>query len=97
MQYLVVFSNKERFASEGMPTDFKEKMVEDQAQIKKLYAEGTVRQVWALARQDRGGVVLFEANSAEHLQGLIDEVPFVQLDYNDYQILPLDPYPGFAP
>ena len=63
---------------------------------KALYAEGTARQIWAVDTKDRGAVVLFEADSPEHLQGKIDSFPLVQAGYARYDIYPLVPYPAFG-
>ena len=96
MQYLVVFMPKEKFGTEGMPADFLELEMKEQAQAQLLYAEGGLRQLWALNTERKGAAVLFEAASADHLQHMIDSFPLIKVDYADYQILPLAPYPAFA-
>ena len=96
MQYLVVFTPKEKFATEGKPADFMDLEMKEQAQVQVLYAEGGLRQVWALDTEHRGGAVLFEADSTDHLQQMIDSFPMIKVDYADYQIWPLAPHPAFA-
>ena len=96
MQYLVIFAPKEKFETDGMPADFADMEMKEEAQAQVLYAEGGLRHVWALDRKQRGAAVLFEANSTDHLQQMIDSFPLIQVDYADYQILPLAPYPAFA-
>ena len=95
MQFLVIFTPKQKFANEGLPSDFAklEQAEEEQAQV--LYTGGGLRQVWALDTKTKGAAVLFEAASAEDLQGMIDTFPLIKVDYADYQIWPLAPYPGF--
>lgn len=96
MQYLVIFAPKEKFETDGMPADFMDMEMKEQAQAQVLYAEGGLRQVWALNTKQKGAAVLFEAASTDHLQQMIDSFPLIKVDYADYQILPLAPYPAFA-
>ncbi len=96
MQFIVIFTNKPRFFTEGMPDDFAERMRDDTAHLRKLYADGIVRDVWTLDTAERGGVALFEADSLSQLETVVADIPFVNIDYNDYEILPLAPYPGFS-
>ena len=97
MQFFVIFNNKPEFAVDGPPPDFAERMADDAERLKELYAEGTLRQVWALDRAEHGGAALLEADSAEHAHDLLATVPLVKIDYNDYDLFPLIPYPGFGP
>lgn len=96
MQYFVIFTPKKKFAAEGMPADFMELEMKEQAQAQVLYGEGGLRQVWALDTKEKGAAVLFEATSLDHLQQMIDSFPLIEVDYADYHILPLAPYPAFA-
>ena len=56
---------------------------------------GGLRQIWALDTKTRGAACLFEAKNPEDLQKMIDTFPLIKVDYADYQIYPLAPYPGF--
>ncbi|MEH2396329.1 muconolactone Delta-isomerase family protein [Nostoc sp.] len=96
MQYLVIFSSNPKFKTDGMPSDFQQRELEDEAQVQVLYMEGGLRQAWALDTKDHGAVVLFEAESPEHVQKMIDSFPLIKADYSNPQILPLAPYPAFA-
>jgi len=96
MQYLVVFTPKTKFATDGMPADFMEQELREQRQAQVLYAEGGLRQVWALDTKERGAAVLFEAASPDHLRQMVESFPLIKVDYADYQVLPLAPYPAFA-
>lgn len=97
MQYLVIFSPKQKFQTDGMPSDFMEMELKEQAQVRVLYAEGSLRQVWAQVPKTHGGVILFEAESPQHLQEKIDSFPLVKADYADFQSVPLQPHAAFMP
>ena len=97
MQAIVIFSLKKKFETEGIPHDFMEKELKEQAQVRVLYAEGGLRQVWAKVPRTLGGVILFEADSPKHLQQMIDGFPLVKAEYADYQITPLQPHAAFMP
>ena len=101
MQYLVVFRPIDKFQTEGRPADFQEKELEEQAQVRVLYAGGGARQVWALETEARdsilGGVILFEARTPESLREMIESFPLVKANYAGYEILPLSPHAAFKP
>ncbi len=63
MQYLVILSPNKKFATTGMPPDVMDKEQQKQAQVRVLYANGGLRQVWAQVPRTHGGVILFEADS----------------------------------
>lgn len=96
MQYLAIFTPKQKYETEGMPNDFPQMEIEEQAQAQVLYGQGGLRQVWALNTKSKGAAVLFEAESPTHLQEMIASFPLIKVDYADYQIWPLAPYPAFA-
>ncbi len=97
MQYMVIFTPAARFATEGLPPDFWDVELEEQAQARVLYAAGRLRQTWALGGPDQhGAVVLFEAGDRESLEAAIVTFPFVKLDYYQYRVLPMASYPGFV-
>lgn len=96
MQYLVIFTPKKKFETEGMPADFAKQEHEEEEQAQVLYTTGGLRQVWALDTKNKGAAYLFEAASPSALQTMIDSFPLIKVDYADYQISPLAPYSGFA-
>ncbi len=89
MQYLVIFSPKKEFTTNGMPSDFMDKEQREQEQVRVLYATGGLRQVWAQVPRTHGGVILFEADSAEQLHEMINSFPLIKANYADPQIVPL--------
>lgn len=96
MQYLVIFRTKQKFETDGMPADFKERHLEELAQGQVLYAQGKLRQSWELDMKPHGAACLFEAESPEHLQPMIDSFPHVKNDYVDYQVFALKPDPAYT-
>lgn len=96
MQYLVIFTPNPKFETDGIPPDFQQRELKDQAQVQVLYAEGGLRQAWALNTKTHGAAILFEAESPEHLQKMIDSFPLIKVDYSNPQVLPLMPYPAFT-
>lgn len=95
MQYLVIFTTKQKFETEGMPADFEERHLEELAQGRVLYAQGDLRQSWELDMNPHGAAMIFEAESPEQLQGMIDSFPHIKNDYADYQVFPLKPDPAY--
>ncbi len=97
MQYLVIFTPNPKFETEGVPADFMERELQEEAQVRVLYAGGGLRQVWAKVPEAPGAVIIFEAEGPDHLQEMINSFPFVKLDYCQYQITALKPYMAFMP
>ena len=97
MQYLVIFTPKEEFRTEGMPSDFAATELQEQAQTRVLYAGNELRQVWAKVPREHGAVTLFEAETPGKLQSLIESFPLIQAKYADFEILPLQPHAAFLP
>lgn len=95
MQYLVIFQPKQKFQTEGAPDDFAKREQEEEEQAQDLYMGCGLRQVWALDTKTRGAACLFEAESPDALQKMIDSFTLIKVDYADYEIYPLAPYPGF--
>ena len=97
MQYLVIFTPKKQFASEGMPSDFMDKEQQEQAQVRELYANGGLRQVWAQVPRTHGGVILFEAGSSDDLDKMINSFPLIKAGYAEPQFVPLQQHAAFMP
>ena len=81
MQFIVVFHPKDKFRTEGPPTDFAQVEQAEQVQAKALYNAGGLRQVWGLKTEGKGAVGLFEAASQEELQSMIASFPMVELSH----------------
>ena len=97
MEYLVIFTPKKEFATQGMPSDFVEKEEQEQAQVRELYAGGGLRQVWAQVPRTHGGVVLFEAVTPADLDKMISSFPLIKANYADASIVPLQHHAAFMP
>ena len=85
MQYLVIFTTKKKFETEGLPADFKEEHAKELAQGQVLFKQGLLRQSWELdleqmGAKGHGAVCIFEANSLQDLQGMVDSFPNVKTD-----------------
>lgn len=65
--------------------------------VKELYAAGILRQVWR--RGDApGAAILWEASSEAQVREAIDSLPIAQAGMLELvALVPLEPYPGFAP
>ena len=96
MQFIVVFHPKDKFKTEGPPEDFAQVEQAEQVQAKALYRIGGIRQIWALKKEGKGAVGLFEAASQEELQSMITSFPMVQKNYADHEVFPLGPFEAFA-
>ena len=101
MQYLVILTTKKKFETEGLPADFKEEHVKELVQGQVLYKEGLLRQSWELdleqmGSKGHGAVCVFEADSLEDLQGMVDSFPNVKTDSVDFQIFPMKPDPAYT-
>ncbi len=96
MQFFVLFTPKQKFAAEGLPADFPEMELREQAQTHVLYGQGRIREVWTLEPKGRGAAVLFEADSPGHLEQVIHTFPLIKVDCADYQVMQFAPYPAFT-
>ncbi|TPG16745.1 hypothetical protein EAH87_13945 [Sphingomonas koreensis] len=96
VQFIVVFQPKAEFKIEGPPSDFAQVEQAEQIQAKALYKRGGLRASWALKREGKGAVGLFEAASEDELRSMIESFPMVQKDYADHEVFPLGPFEAFA-
>jgi muconolactone delta-isomerase len=70
------------------------------------YLEAEARKVWELQQQghireiyftdDHCAVLVLEADNKVHARQIIDQLPLVQNKLIDFELLILNPYPGFA-
>ncbi|ABY21858.1 conserved hypothetical protein [Renibacterium salmoninarum ATCC 33209] len=63
--------------------------------IRRLYGEGKVRNIW-LRGDTRGVCFILEAQDAAEAQAIIDALPLAQAKMSSFQLIPLNPYGGFA-
>ena len=96
MHFIVVMYPKDKFRTEGPPADFAQVELAEQVQAKALYKSGGIRQIWALKKESKGAVGLFEASSPEQLQTMIASFPMVQKNYADHEVFPLGPFEAFT-
>lgn len=97
MQYLVVFQTKQTFVDDGPPADFTEAHAAEQAQGRALYGSADLRQSWEIDDVRPGAVCLFEAQSREDLQQMLDTFALVQKDYVDLLVIKLKPDTAYTP
>jgi len=65
-------------------------------QVRTLYAEGFIRQIWRRADVP-GACILMEADSLEHASERLHTLPLAKAGMLEITIIPLVPYPGFGP
>ena len=86
--------NLERFSA----SDFTPELLEEEAErARRLYADGTFRQMWG--REDApGAVVLIEAGTIDEAQAVLASLPLAVREILSLDLLvPLTPYRGFGP
>ncbi len=96
MQFFVVARPKADLAADELLPDYKALLHIEQEKARACYVDETLRQIWHCA--DAPGVAgIFEVQSDEHLQEILNTFPLVAADYLDLLIIPLKPYGGFGP
>ena len=70
------------------------------------YLKAEARKVWDLQQQgliremyftdDQCAVLILEADNKDHASQIINQLPLVQNKLIDFELLILNPYPGFA-
>ena len=81
---------------EFIEADFTPLLEPEAERARTMYAEGTIRAMWA--RKDvPGAVILLEADSLEAAQAAFDSLPLAQRGMLGVQIIPLAPYRAFCP
>ena len=94
MQFLVIGKPQQAFLGSNPPTDLKEALEGELAKSREYYGAGHLRNIWLIAGH-KGAAALFEAESQEAVQKLIDDLPMVKKEYVKHEIFPLEPYVGF--
>lgn len=72
-------------------------LLDDEAEaVRRLYAQGVVRQAWS--RDDvLGGCLLLDVESLAHAEVAIASLPLAQRGMTEVQFIPLRGYRGFGP
>jgi muconolactone delta-isomerase len=95
MQFLTVSRRKtEQFSAEA----FTPELVEKEANRgREMYTEGILRQVW-FRGDEPGAVILWEAANEAEVKTAVESLPLFRAGMLEIlMIVPLKPYPGFAP
>jgi hypothetical protein len=61
----------------------------------KLYKEGSVREMYNCLDRKMGVVFVLECSSVAEARKILDELPFVQEKFIDFDIIPLGPFSYF--
>lgn len=93
MQFMVI---TERYTDRFTEEDFAEVIPEETEAVRRLYADGAVRQIW-LRQDTRGACFLMEAASLDEAQDIVADLPIARREMSGFQIIPLGPYGGFGP
>jgi muconolactone delta-isomerase len=74
-----------------------ERIGQEGARVKELYAAGAIRQIWA--RGDAGGAaIVWEGQNEQEVRAALESLPLYQAGMLEIVIfIPLKPYPGFGP
>lgn len=90
MQYLVVVQTKQELM-DNPPPDLAEVLAVEQAQGRALYSSGDLRQSWEIDDGRPGVVCLYEAESAQQLQGVLDTYLMIEKGYAEVLVIKLKP------
>jgi len=80
MQFLVIGKPQQTFLGSNPPTDLKEALEGELAKSREYYGAGHLRSIWLIAGH-KGAAALFEAESIEAIQKLVDDFPMVKKGY----------------
>ena len=93
MQFLTVSRRRTEHFAEA---DFAARAEDERAQVRALYAEGFIRQIWQ--RGDiAGACIVVEASSEAEVRERLDTLPLYRAGMIEFSIIPLNPYAGFSP
>jgi hypothetical protein len=93
MQFLVLSRRRtERFAD----GEFDAVLPAETDMVRRLYADGVVRQIWL--RDDVAGAgFIIEAADDASARGIVDTLPMAATGLSEFTLIPLRPYRGFGP
>jgi muconolactone delta-isomerase len=94
MQFMTLITRHPDNAGTPPPSELREAQFE---KVRSLYADGFLRQIWF--RGDvRGACMIVEAASIDDVLEKLSELPLLRAGFlQPPMIVPLKPYPGFAP
>ncbi len=79
----------------ALPGEFAPHLEAEATQLWKLYQSDLVREFYF--RGDRSeAVLMLECVNLDQAQGLLDSLPLVKAGLVRFELIPLNPYPGFA-
>ncbi|OEV02182.1 MULTISPECIES: muconolactone Delta-isomerase family protein [Streptomyces] len=93
MQFLVM---TRRYSDRYSEEEFAAVLPEETAAVRKLYADGVLRQIW-LRGDGPGACFLLEAGSPQEAQAAVDTLPLARKEMSEFRVVPLRPYGGFGP
>ncbi|TVT16048.1 hypothetical protein FNH05_36815 [Amycolatopsis rhizosphaerae] len=93
MQFMVLSRRRTELYQEA---DFDAVIPAETRQVRQLYADGVVRQIWLRADLP-GACFLVEAPDEDSLRSTVDELPMARSGLSEFTIIPLRPYRGFGP
>ena len=86
----------DRCVDAALIADFDAVIPQETATVRRMYADGAVRQIW-LRGDTRGACFILEAESLPAAEAAVATLPLAQRDMSSFQIVPLHPYGGFGP
>lgn len=93
MQFMVMSRRRtEQFAE----ADFERVIPDETAEVRRLYADGIVRQIWLRADLP-GACFVIEAPDLENARSIVDALPMARSGLSEFTVIPLHPYRGFGP
>lgn len=93
MQFFVISRRRtEAFGEE----DFEKVIPLETERVRKLYADGVVRQIW-LRGDLPGACFVVEAASLDDAQAVVAALPMATSGLSEFEVIPLQPYRGFGP
>ena len=95
MQFLSLSRRRtDAFPPEAFTPD---RIAQEGARVKELYASGILRQIWARA-DTPGAAILWEAPAEADVRAACDSLPLFKLGMLEIvALVPLKPYAGFGP
>jgi hypothetical protein len=93
MQFIVLSRRRTEQFSDA---DFEQAIPAETDQVRKLYIDGVVRQIWL--REDLPGACFtLEAPDLATAHATIDTLPMAVSGLSEFTVIPLRPYRGFGP